>query len=134
MAHFMAYLMAACIPHSWLTSKDTPVLVPIPARKAAVRRRGYDHLSLLVNELQIITALPHLNALEASDRHDQRSLDAKERLQNMKDSFAVRITPVPKRVILIDDVFTTGATLFAAAEALRNAGTREVYGLTFIRA
>ena len=40
---------------------------------------------------------------------------------------------LPRKVILVDDVMTTGATLFAAAEALKNAGVEEVRGLTFAR-
>lgn len=132
LAHFMAYLMAACIPPAWLEAN--PAIVPIPSRKAAVRQRGFDHMHLLARELQSITELPLEEALRARPTRDQRALDARQRLLNMQGSIEVKRTPTPRCALLIDDVYTTGATLFAAADALRGAGTETVYALTFIRA
>ncbi len=65
----------------------------------------------------------------------QAGLDERERRENLKGSFAVRRPEqiTSKRVLLIDDVFTTGATLRAAAEALKNAGAVHVSVLTLAR-
>lgn len=134
LAHFIAYLMAACIPPAWFEGMPTPALVPIPARKTALRQRGYDHIELITKELQGQLRLPVREILRAEKRRDQRALNAQERLENMRGSFSLRTDAVPKKVILIDDVFTTGATLFAAADTLRDAGCETVYALTFIRA
>ncbi len=63
----------------------------------------------------------------------QAKLNREERLQNVKDAFAINNHP-PERVILVDDVFTTGATLQEAARVLKEAGTKEVWALTLFRA
>lgn len=123
----IAQHLADMLPCSWA---ENALLVPIPARKNAIRQRGFDHVSLIVSELSRITGIPSANALCALPRRDQRALDARERLTNMAGSFALnpavaREQTLKRRmgartcIILIDDVFTTGATLFTAAEALR---------------
>jgi ComF family protein len=63
----------------------------------------------------------------------QRGLGRSERRQNVRGAFVARGN-VPRRVCLVDDVFTTGATVAAAATALRKAGAREVHVVTFARA
>ena len=138
----IAQHLADMLPCSWA---ENALLVPIPARKNAIRQRGFDHVSLIVSELSRITGIPSANALCALPRRDQRALDARERLTNMAGSFALnpavaREQTLKRRmgartcIILIDDVFTTGATLFTAAEALRPLLPEKNYALTFIRA
>lgn len=134
MAGVLADLMANTLPPRW---KRGSLLVPIPARKRAERKRGFDHMQKIASEVSGIADIPYLGLLEQRQRRDQRQLDAKERLENMRGSIVLKPGKralVPKRVILVDDVFTTGATLFTAADALRRAGAEEVLGLTFIRA
>ena len=134
MAGVLANIMANTMPPSWYNGS---LLVPIPARKRAQRTRGFDHMQIIVKELSDTTGIPYLRLLEQGQRRDQRELDARQRLENMRGSIKVKPGKralVPKRVILVDDVFTTGATLFTAADALRRAGAEEVLGLTFIRA
>lgn len=84
--------------------------------------------------------LPLLDILRTVDRCDQRGLSASSRQQNMKDSFAFNpqgllctAGVIPERVILVDDVLTTGATLMAAARVLKEAGIEQVFGLTVAR-
>jgi len=64
----------------------------------------------------------------------QTSLSRRERRRNVRGAFAARPEGVPTRVVLVDDVYTTGATADAAAAALRAAGAREVHVVTFARA
>lgn len=144
LARVIAALQARIIPPAWLTGA---ALVPIPARRQALRTRGFDHVGLITRELSALTDLPICEALAPGKQKDQRELDARERLTNMRGAISVApikknalegsassvIAPLPSRVILVDDVLTTGATLFAAAEALREAGVREVFALTFAR-
>lgn len=136
--------MANVLPPSW---QAEAVLVPIPARTNAVRKRGFDHISLIGAELSRITGMPLTPLLRAKPRRDQRDLDARQRLANMAGSFDLepngpspygnalkaRLGIMP-RIVLIDDVFTTGATLFTAGNTLRAAGAKEIYAVTFIRA
>lgn len=130
LAPLFARFIAESIPPAWIRQG---ALVPIPAQAASLRKRGFDHIGLIGSELARITHMPLLNALVAVERRDQRSLTAQQRLANMKGSFRVS-KPLPPTVVLLDDVFTTGATLFAAADALRKQGAQRVFGLTFARA
>ena len=139
-----AHHMANVLPPSW---QAEAVLVPIPARTSAVRERGFDHISLIGAELSRITGMPLTPLLRAKPRRDQRDLDARQRLANMAGSFDLepngpspygnalkeRLGIMP-HIVLIDDVFTTGATLFTAGNTLRAAGAKEIYAVTFIRA
>lgn len=140
----IARLMAQALPPSW---RGDTAFVPIPARKNAVRERGFDHVALIAGRLSELTGIPRLALLRALPRRDQRDLDARQRLSNMAGSFALAkstnvargraskaLHAVPPRIILVDDVLTTGATLFTAANILRASGAKDVRALTFIRA
>ena len=129
----LAHLMADCLPWDWTHAPLS--LIPIPAQRRAVRKRGFDHMALIGRELERCTGIPYQPVLTVRQRRDQRTLDARDRMKNMAESFTVPSHIIPtERVILVDDVMTTGATLFAAAEELRRKGVREVFALTFVRA
>ncbi len=130
LASVFARLLAYSIPPAW-TQAST--LIPIPSRKDALRKRGFDHIGLIGRELSRITDLPLLDVLVSTGKADQRQLNAQERIHNMRGTLRVH-KPPPPTVILIDDVFTTGSTLFAATAALRSQGVEQVFGLTFARA
>ena len=61
----------------------------------------------------------------------QYDLSPQERKMNLEDCFAVTQNVTGKTVIVVDDIFTTGATMEEAAQTLKNAGAVEVYGLAF---
>lgn len=108
----------------------TPVeLVPIPLHRARLRQRGYDQALELARPLSRRLGLP-LRAIGLHRAHDtppQSRLDAAQRRRNLRDAFAWNANaPPPTHAILIDDVMTTGATLHAAAQALRRAGAQRV--------
>ena len=116
-------------------------LVPVPASPAAVRRRGFDHAVDLARALGSLTGAPTARLLEAAPAADQRSLGRQERFANRAGAFRLarprgweREGEVPARVVLVDDVLTTGATLDAAARVLRAAGATDVRGLVVARA
>lgn len=128
----MAGLMARVIHPAWRA--EQPVLVGVPATARAVRRRGFDHVELLARELSAATGMPLAQPLARPRSADQRGLDRTERAANMEKAFSVLPgASVPERVLLIDDVYTTGATLFAATDALLAAGANQVRCLTFAR-
>ena len=112
-------------------------LVPIPTGRAAIRRRGADPIKEMTRLVgsRVQPSLPIVTKLgNKRERREQSGLSVTERAQNTFGSF-VWAAHEPRRlaVILVDDVVTTGATLMAAAEALRSGG-QEVIGCATIAA
>jgi len=127
----IARLLAQCIMPAWL---DESVLTYIPASKNALRRRGFDHMERVAQELSKRTGLTCMQLFAPWNSRDQRGLDAKARMANMRKVLRVMEgVEVPERVIVLDDVLTTGATMFAATDALKAAGAKKVYALTLLR-
>ncbi|MCR6495193.1 hypothetical protein LJB71_02315 [Thermomonas sp. S9] len=96
---------------------------------ARLRRRGYDQALELARPLARALGLPLRTDLLQRGRATaaQTRLDAAARRRNLQGAFAVRArAPLPAHVVLLDDVMTTGATLHAAAAALRAAGVARV--------
>jgi predicted amidophosphoribosyltransferase len=110
-------------------------LVGVPASPGAFARRGFDHGALLATEFSRQSGIPALDALRARPRRDQRHLSRDRRAVNAAASIVHRAgAHVPARVLVLDDVMTTGATFEAAASALFGAGAAEVRALAIARA
>jgi predicted amidophosphoribosyltransferase len=97
----------------------------VPATKAALRRRGFDHGRAIAHTLAGELGVPLAHALLRTAARDQRSLGRSERAANAAGTF-VSTAGVPPKVLLCDDVFTTGATLDTAAAVLLSAGADTV--------
>lgn len=132
LAPLLAELLAAAVGE-WADWPDA--VVPVPPSPAAVARRGFDHTARVAAELGLLLVVPAYDALACRPRRDQRALSRGRRLTNAAGSIAALpgVAP-PSHVLLIDDVLTTGATLDAAARALRDAGASEVRAATVGRA
>lgn len=131
---YMARIMARYVAPGWLAEPKETAVTFIPASGAAKRRRGFDHAELLAHAVAEEVGLPCLSLLARPKSADQRKLSRAGRIANMQGSLRVQSeASVPAAVIAIDDVCTTGATMYAAADALREAGAQTVYGLTFAR-
>lgn len=121
----LATLMARAFEHA-----DRPdALVPVPLHAARLRERGYDQALELARPLARALGLPLRNDLlrRRKATTPQSRLDAAARRHNLRGAFEARPgRPLPAHVALFDDVMTTGATLQAAATALRRAGVRRV--------
>lgn len=105
------------------------VVVPVPTSRAAMRRRGYRVVELLARRAGVV---PRRLLVPVRRTADQRRLGRDERHRNLEGSLRAR-PAVGLRVVIVDDVVTTGATLVEAARALRAAGA-EVVGAATVAA
>jgi len=114
------------------------VVVPVTLHRMRQKERGYNQAELLAKPLAKRLKLPCQPVLlvRTRPRPDKRLLSLEERWTSVRGAFATRPgTKVDnRRVLLVDDVLTTGATLDACSRALREAGAKSVIGLTVARA
>ena len=110
-------------------------LIPIPLGPARLRARGYNQSAVLARALGKLVGAPVAEDVLARrrDTKTQTALTPEARAANLAGAFQARHTPPPLSV-LVDDVFTTGATLAEAAAALFAAGATRVTAVTFARA
>ena len=115
---------------------EADVLLPMPLSPQRLAVRGFNQALELARQLDARKTVATL-LLRLRDTGAQAMLDRQARLANVKGAFAVeplRVCEVKgRRVVLVDDVMTSGASLHAAADALRQAGAASVTGLVFAR-
>lgn len=117
-------------------SGDFDIIVSIPMEKSDYNARGYNQTELIADELHFLMDKPHIKALKKVRRTEpQKSLDGEKRRLNMIDAFNVEneLLISDKRVLVIDDLCTTGSTLSEAARAIRKGGARTVLTATFAK-
>jgi len=120
-----------------LAAARLDVVVPVPLHPGRLRARGYNQAALLALGVGQAARLPvDLGALvRVRDTPPQRGLGPAARRRNVRRAFAADGARVAgRRVLLVDDVLTTGATAAACSEALETAGARRVVVLTAARA
>lgn len=124
-------LVALCTALGWRSE----LLVPVPLHPARRAQRGHNPVELLAAPLATSLSLPFVpNALaRIRETQPQMDLDIARRWTNVHAAFAADAQVGGRRILLLDDIMTTGATLDAAARALRSAGAQDVYALTLAR-
>lgn len=141
LAHALAPALAAALAAAVAPGGDDVVLVPVPTSRAAYRRRGFRVPDLLVRR---IGGRAHPLLHHARRTADQRGLDRDARRRNVAHSLIAHLPPSIRsdtaragggsaagpRVVVIDDVVTTGASLAEAVRALRAAGAEVVAAVT----
>jgi ComF family protein len=134
LAHLVSDALSA--DASWVAEDGTPpVLVPVPLHSTKRRARGYNQSELLAHELGRLTSWRVDKGLvRVKNTRSQVGLSADERASNVADAFEWQGGDVPERILLVDDVCTTGATLTQCALALRARGCEHVYAVTVARA
>ena len=110
---------------------DVDAIVAMPCSAARLRQRGYNQAHLLAQQLSVLWQIPLWPHLQRVQQHAaQQRLDRAERLSNLQDAFAVSASQQPPaRILLLDDVLTTGASFCSAADCLRRAGAIHIEGL-----
>lgn len=121
LARAFGALLAEVVAGTWPGWSPPDAVAYVPATRAARARRGFDHAAAIAEALAAQAGAPVVHALVRLDALDQRALSRAARAANAAGSVAA-MAPVEGRVLLVDDVMTTGATLDAAASALLGAG------------
>ena len=111
-------------------------IVPVPLHYRRFFKRGYNQSEVIASMLAKQLNKPYKNLLKRTrSTQRQATLSREERLKNLQGAFAVK-KPAHvsgKKILLVDDVLTTGATLHACAEALQQAGSAEILVFTLAR-
>ena len=113
--------------------KDNPELkdisiVPVPPRPKKIKTKGWDQIEDICFYLE--DSIPIKRILTRNDGHSQKGLSKAERNVNMQDKIHIKSkVSIPKKVIILDDVITTGATIEACKQCLKEAGCQEVLTL-----
>ena len=115
------------------------LIIPVPLHPEREDERGFNQALVLARELARLSGLPldqHSIVRSVHTERHRAGMDAKARRQSVSKAFAVRHPKLiaGQRVLLVDDVFTTGATVSACAAALKEKGAAEVFVLTIARA
>ena len=113
------------------------LIIPVPLHRKRLRQRGFNQSQLIGEVLEKKWKVPLEigNLRRVRWTEPQTTLDAHERVTNVRGAFAVREPKrlEGKRVLLVDDVLTTGSTMRACAEALREAGVAALFAVTVAR-
>ena len=131
-AHYYGRMMSECLGDT-IRQWGVDLIVPVPAHKKRLRQRGYNQAYLLAKELSERLCVPVRS--DVVTRCDAtlalKNLDAAQRQNNLKKAFKVNQNVVKSNsVLIVDDIYTTGATVDAVAGCLKGAGAAKVYFAT----
>ena len=113
-----------------LKSWQPDALIPIPIHKKRFKQRGYNQAQLLAERIAGDTGIP-MRAdilLRDEDTKVQKNLTAADRQNNLKKALKIGVDVVKlKNIVIVDDIYTTGSTIDAAASILHDAGVENIY-------
>jgi competence protein ComFC len=135
--HLVARWLCAALDDERLCGRRFDIIVPVPLHPARQRERGFNQASLLGELLRAQSSIPAKPALERTRyTTTQTALDRAERMENLHNAFRLRKNADVRglRVLLVDDVLTTGSTLNECARVLKRAGALSVHAATAARA
>lgn len=126
-AEFFATALCAKVAQRPAAMPWPDALVALPLAQSRQRERGFDQAAEIARRVARLTGLPMLSGLRRTrDTPAQAALPWKERARNVRNAFAAGPAFAGRRVAIVDDVMTTGATLASAANALLRAGASGV--------
>jgi ComF family protein len=135
--HIVARWLNAAFDDERLRDRTFDIIVPVPLHPARQRERGFNQAKLLAELLGRQRSIQCQAALERVRYTTTQTLfDRAERMENLHNAFRLRknVDVRQLRVLLIDDILTTGTTLSECARVLRQAGAVSVYAATAARA
>ncbi len=118
--------------------KKTPVLLPVPLHSLKKRKRGFNQSTEIARIISEKTGIPINENIVTRTKNtisQTTCSSVSERRQNMSGVFALaqNLTKIPENIIIIDDVYTTGATIQEIAGLLKRSGAAWVYSFTIAR-
>lgn len=134
MAEELAEMMVKAleeIKKEWKMTKKV-VVVPLPTIDRHIRERGFDHTRLLAEKVAKMEGWEEKKLLKRRENTVQVGVDAEKRRKQAKKAYKMAISGALDggvSYLLVDDVWTTGASMEAAARVLRRAGARKIYGV-----
>jgi len=135
--HLVARWVRAALDDERLRGCHFNIIVPVPLHPARQRERGFNQACLLAELLSAQTSIPSKPLLERIRyTTTQTALDRSERMENLHNAFRLRKNADVRRlrVLLIDDVLTTGSTLSECARVLKRGGAISIHAATAARA
>ncbi len=134
---FAEFVMKKIRQIETVENEKIPV-VPVPPRPGKIRQKGWDQIDELCFYLHNLYGVKILKVLKRLTRYQQKKLNRQHRLEQIKKAFVLKpqkeikkfLASVPEKVILVDDVMTTGSTIEACAEELKRAGVKKVIVVT----
>ena len=120
--------------------KDT-VVVPLPTIEKHIRSRGFDHIKLLAEAVSKLNGFEIVPLLSRANNTVQVGKDSKTRIVQARDAYKLNPEILPSHlktlqkhpILLLDDVWTTGASMKRASFLLRSAGFRDIYGVVLAK-
>lgn len=124
--------IAAVYSREIIRNWGVEIIIPIPLHRKRMEKRGYNQAELIAEALGKTLCIPVDSRLmkRKVNTRPQKELDYRERKQNMKNAFFLKGENSYRRILLVDDIYTTGSTIEAAAELLKRNGAENVFFLT----
>jgi len=114
------------------------MLIPVPLEKRKLKWRGFNQSEEIGKEISKFLKIPQINdvLIRKKETLPQVELNEKEREKNILDAFVCENKEKiqGKKILLVDDVYTTGSTMKEAAKTLKEAGAKEIIGIVIARA
>src|SRR2546423_2204684 len=135
--HLVARWLCAALDDERLRGRKFDVIIPVPLHPSRQRERGFNQAKLIAQLLSVDSSIPAKPLLKrVRYTTTQTALDRAERMENLHNAFRLRKKADVRalRVLLVDDVLTTGSTLSECARVLKRAGALSVYAATAARA
>ncbi|SHJ14953.1 ComF family protein [Pseudobutyrivibrio xylanivorans] len=117
---------------NWINEKGIEAIVPVPMYKPKEKRRGYNQAAVFAQALSQVTGIPVAEEIVQRDKDTEamKQLNALKRKKNLLKAFSLTKNDVQfRKVLLVDDIYTTGTTMDEVAKVLKQGGIDQVYGM-----
>ena len=130
MVYFFAKILANILKEKY---KDIPI-IPVPPRPNKIKEKGWDQIDDLVSILEKKYKFSVIKLLARKSKNQQKKLSKEDRIIESQNSYEpkkdIKLEKIPKEVIWLDDVITTGSTILSCKKALNQFGIEKVHGVS----